>query len=410
MDALISNRVALDASDCGTGKTVTAAFVAKQMNMPVGVICPKAVIPSWKHWLKEAGVEPLFVINYEKLRTGKKYGKWVAKKWQWELPSSSLLIFDEVHKCKGYTSQNGKILGASKADHTVLMLSATAAQNPLDMRWTGDLLGIHTGTNYWGWLKTMKVAKAPWGGFQYYGGKEGLLAIHAHIFPKKGVRTRVQDLGDAFPQNNVMSEVFDIDDRIGKLYGQMEAELAALAQAKSNDFDPSEPRTRLLRLRQEVELLRVPVLTEMANEHVEAGCSVVIFTNFMQTCRTLMERLKAPAIHGEQSAEERQEAIDKFQANKEHVIIVQIQAGGVGLSLHDLHGRPRVSLVCPTYSAIDLKQALGRIARTGSKSHCIQYLVYAANSVEEQVARKTKSKIREIDLLNDGDLLVTLPS
>jgi hypothetical protein len=45
------------------------------------------------------------------------------------------------------------------------MLSATAAQNPLDMRWTGDLLGIHTGVNYWGWLKTMKVAQALWGGF-----------------------------------------------------------------------------------------------------------------------------------------------------------------------------------------------------------------------------------------------------
>ena len=50
MDALINNRVALDASDCGTGKTVTAAFVAKQMNMPVAVICPKVVIPAWKQW------------------------------------------------------------------------------------------------------------------------------------------------------------------------------------------------------------------------------------------------------------------------------------------------------------------------------------------------------------------------
>ena len=163
--------------------------------------------------------------------------------------------------------------------------------------------------------------------------------IHRSIFPEKGVRTRVEDLGDAFPANKIMAEVYDIDDKIGKLYEQMEAEIAVLQEAKSQDFDPSEPRTRLLRLRQEVELLRVPVLVDMAENLVEQGNSVVIFTNFMATCRTLMERLGAPGIHGEQTDEERQRAIFEFQEDKKHVIIVQIQAGGVGLSLHDTKGR-----------------------------------------------------------------------
>ncbi|NBQ64991.1 MAG: hypothetical protein EBT95_05565 [Verrucomicrobia bacterium] len=205
-----------------------------------------------------------------------------------------------------------------------------------------------------------------------------------------------------------MAEVYDIDDKIGKLYEQMEAEIAVLREAKSRDFDPSEPRTRLLRLRQEVELLRVPVLVDMTENLVEQGNSVVIFTNFMATCRTLMERLGAVGVHGEQTDEERQRAIYEFQENKKNVIIVQIQAGGVGLSLHDTKGRPRVSLICPTYSAIDLKQALGRIHRAGSKSRALQYIVYAANSVEEQVARKTKKKIEQISLLNDGDLGIQL--
>jgi len=146
----------------------------------------------------------------------------------------------------------------------------------------------------------------------------------------------------------------------------------------------------------------------MAENLVEQGNSVVIFTNFMATCRTLMERLGAVGVHGEQTDEERQRAIYEFQENKKNVIIVQIQAGGVGLSLHDTKGRPRVSLICPTYSAIDLKQALGRIHRAGSKSRALQYIVYAANSVEEQVARKTKKKIEQISLLNDGDLGIQL--
>jgi len=403
--------VALDASDCGTGKTVTAAYVSKQRNLPILVICPKAVIPSWQNWMATFEISRHRIINYEKLKAGKRgkeFGHWEGARWVWDLDEKHLVIFDEVHKCKNYKSQNGKILGATKGKHEVLMLSATAAQNPLDMRWTGELLGIHNGTNYWKWLQHMKVGQAPWGGLMYYGGANGLKEIHHNIFPEKGVRTRVEDLGDAFPANQIMPEVYDIDDKIGKLYEAMEAELAVLRETKARDFDPNEPRTRLLRLRQEVELLRVPVLVDMAENLVEAGNSVVIFTNFMATCRTLMERLGAPGIHGEQTDEERQRAIFEFQEDKRHVIVVQIQAGGVGLSLHDTKGRPRVSLICPTYSAIDLKQALGRIHRAGSKSHALQYIIYAANSVEEQVARRTKKKIQEISLLNDGDLGIPL--
>ena len=402
--------MALDASDCGTGKTVTAVHVASKRRLPVLVICPKAVIPSWKNWLRVFAAPQFEVINYEKLKSRKKnnLGHWLGSKWVWDLKEKHLLIFDEVHKCKGYKSQNGKILGAARGIHEVLMLSATAAQNPLDMRWTGELLGIHNGDNYWKWLQYMKVGQAPWGGLMYFGGAAGLKEIHRSIFPEKGVRTRVEDLGDAFPANKIMAEVYDIDDKIGKLYEQMEAEIVVLQEAKSRDFDPSEPRTRLLRLRQEVELLRVPVLVDMAENLVEQGNSVVIFTNFMATCRTLMERLEAVGVHGEQTDEERQRAIYEFQEDKKNIIIVQIQAGGVGLSLHDTKGRPRVSLICPTYSAIDLKQALGRIHRAGSKSRALQYIVYAANSVEEQVARKTKKKIEQISLLNDGDLGIQL--
>ena len=61
----------LDTSHVGTGKTVVAGHLAKSLNRPVAVLCPKAVIPSWERELKETGIDPLFVLNYEKIRTGK---------------------------------------------------------------------------------------------------------------------------------------------------------------------------------------------------------------------------------------------------------------------------------------------------------------------------------------------------
>ena len=97
--------------------------------------------------------------------------------------------------------------------------------------------------------------------------------------------------------------------------------------------------------------------------------------------------------------------IDAFQADETKVMLCQIQSGGVGVSLHDERGeRPRSSLICPTYSAIDLKQALGRIHRAGAKSKSVQRIIFAADSIEEAVMKKVKAKLHNIETLNDGDI------
>jgi hypothetical protein len=112
-------------------------------------------------------------------------------------------------------------------------------------------------------------------------------------------------------------------------------------------------------------------------------------------------------IHGGQSATERQQAIDAFQADEAHVIIAQISAGGVGVSLHDTHGvRPRTSFISPTYNAKEVDQALGRIDRAGAKSDTVQRILYAAGTIEEEVARSFRGKLQNMKiLLKDLDVV-----
>ena len=63
-------------------------------------------------------------------------------------------------------------------------------------------------------------------------------------------------------------------------------------------------------------------------------------------------------------------------------MIANIRAGGVGISLHDTIGNfGRVSLISPTWSSIELKQALGRIDRAGARTPCIQRIVYCKGRV-----------------------------
>ena len=92
--------------------------------------------------------------------------------------------------------------------------------------------------------------------------------------------------------------------------------------------------------------------------------------------------------------------------SKKRVLLVSLQAGGAGISLHDVNGiAPRHAIISPSYSAIDLVQAVGRIWRAGSKSKATQRIVYAAGTIEEEIAASVTAKIANIENINDGDLL-----
>ena len=402
LKSLEESRIAADWSDTGTGKTAKAVWIAKKLGKPIGIICPKAVIPSWKDWCHKAGVEATFILNYEKLRAGKTgFGSFVNGIWIWEkLSPDMLLIWDEVHKCKGANSLNGKMLVASRQFY-VLMLSATFASNPLDMRSTGFMLGLHKYVDFFAWCIRSGVKKAPWGALAFFGGKAKLSVIHQAMGAKAN-RVKISELGDAFPDNEVFAEAYDCGEVQG-IYDGLQERLAALEQ--SREKDKPHPMTELLRARQEAELVRVPVLVDLAEALLDEERSVVIFCNFRDTLNLLAKKFKDPCyIWGGQPAEQREGMIADFQCNANHVMLCQIQSGGVGVSLHDINDRPRSSLICPTYSAVDLKQALGRIHRAGAKSKAVQRIIFAAYSIEEQVMKKVKSKLKNIETLNDGDM------
>jgi len=87
------------------------------------------------------------------------------------------------------------------------------------------------------------------------------------------------------------------------------------------------------------------------------------------------------------------------------VMLSTIDSGGAGVSLHDVTGRhPRLSLICPTWRATTLRQALGRTHRAGGKTKTLQKLLYCSGSIEEQIADRVRNKLSQIDQINDADL------
>ena len=202
---------ALDSSETGTGKTITGAEVARRANGNVLVVCPKAVIPTWQRELSERGVKSFDVVNYEKLRTGKTpFGKWDKKKWVWTLPPS-LIILDEAHKCSGIGTQNAKMLIEAKDRFGVLMLSATIANSPLQMRAAGWLLGLHMMGNFWSWAVKNGCAKNRWNGIDFVGNESHVKAIASQMSPRCA-RMKTSELAEHFTDTQIITEPLQFGD------------------------------------------------------------------------------------------------------------------------------------------------------------------------------------------------------
>ena len=408
----IQNGGTLDASDTGTGKTFVALGVAVVLNRPAYLVAPKAVIPSWQRAAAHFGIELAGVKNYELLTRGqqpelsKRGEKQIS--FRWNLSTDTIIIFDECHRMKDDKTLNNKVgMAALKQGYAVLGLSATAADNPMQMKFSGTLTGLFEDGQHWNWALENGVYNSGWG-YKFNGSREILAKIHGQIFPKRGNRLRIKDLGEAFPDSQIAAEAYGVngaEKQIEAVYKEMKAELKRLATKEAEDGDPL-PITIRLRARQKVELLKIPAIVEMAEDAVENGMSVAIFVNFNESVDALCEKLKTKCvIRGGQSDAEREANIAAFQADEEQIIIANIKAGGVGVSLH---GRPesrtRLSIISPSDSGQDLKQALGRVWRAnGAKS--IQRIFFAAGTVEEKVCANVRAKIARIDALNDGDLL-----
>jgi|TARA_R110000824_G_scaffold155004_4_gene327230 superfamily II DNA or RNA helicase len=417
--ALRHKRGALDTSETGTGKTVMSAAIAQHWantRGPVGVVCPKAVIPSWERELAEWGIKPAFVLNYEKLKNARdgivrikrktKRKSKTTKLFEWTCDPTTLLIFDEVAVCKGAFTQNDQLLVAARnGNFHTLCLSATAAQDPTEMRALGYVLGLHdlnakhNNNSWFQWMYKNGCYKDEWESWQHKP-KHSLATLNDTMFNQDKIAHGIttSDLPGAFRNNRV-----DVDrlsfDGASKVYdecGLTKASVDQLMDGIKDKASKDSPMvlTEILRARQLVEAIKVPHFIDMTNDLVAQGKSVVVFFNFRESVHAFRKSFPdSGVVIGEQGAGERQQHIDDFQANKTGVIVVTAAAGGTGLSLHDTNGNhPRFCLISPTFSVQQHVQVLGRAYRAGGKSDVVQKIMVAAGSIEEYVLKKCEEK------------------
>jgi superfamily II DNA or RNA helicase len=437
VDSIYINGFALDMSETGTGKSYAAAAVARELNRPVVLICPKTVIPQWTKIFKIFSISPIVTINYELIGRGNtKWMKWkklrdLTVPWkenvlderpEFTFPRNALIILDEGHKCKGNHSSNSQMM-ISLADqgYKVLVSSATLATTPMEMKAVGFLSQLHKLYNFTDFCRTHGAQwVGRWGALQFdmasAEAKKSMMSLHAYLFDTRQCASRltVDDFGALFPESRIVAEAYDIGSNTGKIqaaYDEMEAEIAKLDERTEGYSEHI--FAIMMAARRKSELLKVPLFVEMLEDLYDEGKSVVLFLNFEDSVNAVVSRLskssrlknKIGYIIGGQKAGIRQKDIEDFNADKKRIMVANIKAGGVGISLHDLNGNfPRASIISPNFSAFELVQAIGRVWRQGGKTTSYQRIVYASQTIEEQACRRVQARINNLSTLNDADL------
>lgn len=442
VDSLYYNGVAFDGSDTGIGKTYVAACIARAMNSPVIIICPKLVKPAWEKILAKFGVKATLIINYEKLCRGntpylkykrcQKYNRWMNANVK--LPAGSFVILDEAHKCKGITSLNaGLMIALKRQGYRVLNLSASAATVATEMKAFGYMLNLHDanltedgrhfskkgfnqfcidhGAEWLGKFSRMTI------NLDCPKVQAAMKKLHHNLTKTQKIMSRLtrEDMGALFPENQMVAEAYDLGEhskKIASIYDWMEDEIAKLEE-KTKDYSECILAV-ITKARRMIELQKVPAILEMTEDLYDESKSVVVFVNFTDTIELLVRKLrrnrkfegKVGAIYGGQTDKQRLDDIDDFNADRKRILICNLAAGGQSISLHDLNGKyARASIINPNYSALQVLQAVGRIWRQGGLTKCYQRFLFAAGTREEHACRKVQARLNNLSILNDGDLM-----
>jgi len=410
MESYFNQGSAHDGSDGGVGKTYIAAAIAHMRGVGPLVLCPKSVAPSWKRVLYNFGV-PAEVTTYgnawrnlgKMRRYGKKGNVFTFHRYYPDI------FFDESQYCNGRISKTSKLMLAAKvANSRILTMSATPADNPLQMRALGYAHDLHAGSDFdpaflykYG---AFKDGLGQWMWNRTEAKKLGFMKkLHDDFYGSRAFRLRKADIPgfpetviDTKPIDGYTAQVSKLSNELMELYREYEVE------AEMTDS----VLTKELRYRQMAELCKVANLAEFCQDYHSQGFKFVVFVNYTETRFEIISRLKDKYHLGEiyGSQPDRQTTIDAFQSNNLDGLVVQIDAGGTGVNLHDpVNQVPRVVFLCPTYKADVLHQALQRTHRDGG-GFSLQFLVYFDEGIEAKVAKAVNEKLHCMEMLNDGEL------
>lgn len=381
--------------EMGTGKTFIALVTAKAWSQafgyPIIVVAPVSLRDNWFREAEMVGVA-IEVHSWAKVPKPLEHSKYV-------------FIADECHYAQaGKKSQRGAAyleLATNPNCAAHYALTGTPIKNGRPI----NLLPLLQGTkhrlaeNVRHYHEHYCAAKATRFSKWDVTGAAHLGELHANIQDVLIRRTKKECL-DLPEKTNIFRKV-EMSAQSAKLYADT---LAALKAEYERRLDAGEIMTgaealvQMGQLRRAGSLAKVETAQEMAEEILEQGRQVVIFTEFRESAQKLHNALGGELLMGDTPTGDRQGMVDRFQSGQSRVFISTIKAGGVGITLT---AASDVILVDRAWTPGDVAQAIDRLHRIGQHNSVMAFWLQA-NGCDETIDALLVSKQERIELVLSG--------
>lgn len=403
---LLDNRFAILADDMGLGKSLQALVAAKAFDLPVYVICPASLLINWKREAAFVGVD-ITPVSWAKIPKS--------------ITGSYVLIADEAHYAQNLKSQRtAAFLHLANSDNCkgLFLLSGTPIKNGRPVNLFPLLKAIKhplasNKSNYErrycdGHLERIGKRKI-W----VNDGASNLPELHEKI---KGVmlrrtkkecldlpdKTRIQRGIEASTESKKLydDKFNELRQRyLDKVTAKVENVAEHKREAKKQELiSKSEALVMLGAIRQASSSAKVESAVEIAQEVIEQGGQVVLFTNYVEVGETIASQLKCLVLSGSVVTKNRQSMIDGFQSGVYKALVCTYGAGGVGITLT---AAQTVILVDRPFTPGETDQAEDRLHRIGQQN-AVTAIWLAYGNTDYLIDAMINNKQENIDIILNG--------
>jgi SWI/SNF-related matrix-associated actin-dependent regulator 1 of chromatin subfamily A len=399
VEKLAGSRRFILADDMGLGKTTATIIAALETGAKkILIICPASLKINWQREIENYSDRPVYIaegkkfsteadfviVNYDILKNFhdmKDKGKSLLNQSNFEL-----VILDEAHMISNPQAQRTKIINHFVKDIKRVWLLTGTPMTSRPMNYY-NLLNIIESPVAQNW---MAYAIRYCQGYQFMAGRRKVWNVTgASNLEELRDRTSKQIL------RRLKEDVLDLPDKIispvylrlkSKEYEELMGEYYDWFDNKKDESSSLTVQfSKLMKVRKVIANEKTKQTIEFAENIIEQGKKVIIFTNFTDTLQTIYQHFGKQAVYldGSCSKPHRQNAVDEFQENdKIKIFVGNLKAAGVGLTLT---AAEVVIMNDLSFVPAEHAQAEDRAYRYGQKSNVLVYYPLYENTIEGAV-------------------------
>jgi SWI/SNF-related matrix-associated actin-dependent regulator 1 of chromatin subfamily A len=414
IEKLLKNNRFILADDMGLGKTTSVVISALETEVKkILVICPASLKINWMREFQLYTDREIFICE------GKKYSTEsdivimnydiVKNFYDTKSPETSpiiqsnfdLIVIDEAHYISNTTAIRTKLINsfAKKSKRLWLLSGTPMTSRPINYFNLLSLIDSPVAQNWMAYV------------IRYCEGYQFRVGGNKKVWNTNGA-SNLEELRDRTSRQvlrRLKTEVLDLPEKIiNPVYLRLKSrEYEDLMGDYYNWYESKDDSTRsltvqftkIMKVRQVIANEKIESTIELAENILEQGKKVIIFTNFTEVLQRIHSHFgkKSVYLDGSCSKTNRQHAIDEFQNNdKIKIFVGNLKAAGAGITLT---ASEVVIMNDLSFVPSDHAQAEDRAYRYGQKNNVLVYYPIFENTIEGIVYDILSHKKNIIDVV-----------